>query len=170
MSLTNEFLGNSSVLTDKQEKLFRKDYSSGEVIVVRVHHDDPCKNGHNTFSITADVYEPIVSRGEPTLINERTKKKVWLSSCGCLHDLIREHFPELEHLIKWHLTATDGPLHYIANTLYWAKEGNLDYARKAAIWFDATKEQLSNKEALLERLPALMKEFRSDIEGIGFVY
>ena len=167
---SNKFLGEASVLTEKQEKLFRKDYSNGKVIVVNVRYDDRCINGHNTFAITADVYEPHANRGEPTLINDKTKKKVWLSSCGCQHDLIRKHFPELAHLIKWHLTSADGPMHYIANTLYWVKEGNLDYARKCAVWSDATKEQLSDKENLMARLPALMAEFRRDIENIGFVY
>jgi hypothetical protein len=170
MILVKEFLGNDSILTDKQERLFRKDYPDGKIIVVHVRHDDRCNNGYNTFSITTNVYEPHVNRGEPTLINERTKKKVWLSSCGCQHDLVKEYFPELEHLIKWHLTSTDGPMHYITNSIYWAEEGNLDYARKTAIWFDATKEQLSDKIALIARLPALMAEFRRDIEDIGFIY
>lgn len=60
---------------------------------------DECGNGHNTFSITASGR--------------------WFS--GCCHDLIRETWPEYSNIIKWHLTSIDGPLHYIANTLYHAK-------------------------------------------------
>ncbi len=75
---------------------------------VTARFDDRCKNGHNTFSLTADLYE-----------NGR------LVAGGCLHDEIAEHFPELRPLIKWHLCNTDGPLHYPANTLYLA--GDRDY-------------------------------------------
>lgn len=47
---------------------------------------------------------------------------------------------------------------------------NLEAARRCAIWEDATLEQLQSEEALLERLPKLMEEFRRDIEALGFVY
>jgi hypothetical protein len=40
-------------------------------------------------------------------------------SGGCSHEQIAKHFPELEPLIKWHLTSTEGPMHYEANALYW---------------------------------------------------
>lgn len=39
-----------------------------------------------------------------------------------MHDLIQERVPEYSHLIKWHLVSTDGPMHYIANTLYHASD------------------------------------------------
>lgn len=51
-----------------------------------------------------------------------------------------------------------------------AVEPNLEAARSCAIWEDATLEQLQSEEALLERLPKLMQEFRKDIEALGFVY
>jgi len=50
------------------------------------------------------------------------------------------------------------------------KEPNLEAARSCAIWPDATLEQLRDKKALESRLPALMEEFRSDMEELGFVY
>ena len=49
-------------------------------------------------------------------------------------------------------------------------EPNLKAARSCAIWEDATLEQLQSEEALMERLPKLMQEFRKDIEALGFVY
>ena len=51
-----------------------------------------------------------------------------------------------------------------------AVEPNLEAARSCAKWEDATLEQLRSEEALMERLPKLMQEFRKDIEALGFVY
>lgn len=72
-------------------------------ITATVRFDDECKNGHESFSITGSIH--VGSR---------------LDSCGCIHEDIARHFPELACLIKWHLVSTDGPMHYIANTLYHA--------------------------------------------------
>jgi hypothetical protein len=79
---------------------------------VTVRFDDECKNGHMSFSITAEVYT-----------NESLRRRD-CAACGCMHEEIERVFPELAPLIKWHLTSTDGPLHYIANTVYHA--GNRD--------------------------------------------
>jgi len=96
----------TSKLTQDQVKTFSKSYvrdSRNEKLVVRVRFDDQCGNGHNTFSITGDLYV----------------EGLWKSG-GCLHNEIAERFPELAPLIKWHLCSTDGPMHYIANTVYQA--------------------------------------------------
>ena len=50
------------------------------------------------------------------------------------------------------------------------KKANIEAARRAAVWPDATLAQLSDKEALNERLPALMSDFRADIEKLGFTF
>jgi len=63
---------------------------------VVLRYDDRCKNGHNSFSITLDATH----------------------SGGCMHDEIAQHWPECAHLIKWHLMSDDGPMHYVANTLW----------------------------------------------------
>lgn len=267
-----------SQLTKRQTINFHKHVTLKECgtrasVTVNVRHDDECGNGHNTFSITVDVYESGKPRTDANMI-----------MCGCCHDIVRDHFPDLYHLVKWHLTSTDGPLHYVANTLYHAsdrdchgrrkgepcspetrikfdgfpitfkksqkflkwlqglenydlevmpvhhrdrgkpgeyqfgpkytflpysadkwhycpfdtesdaleflealqehtpkfvtvftsvgegKEPNLDAARSAACWPDATLEQLQDKNALLERLPALLESFKADVESLGLVY
>lgn len=51
-----------------------------------------------------------------------------------------------------------------------AKEANLEHARSSAIWPDATQSQLLDKNALMERLPGLMLEFKAAVESLGFVY
>lgn len=148
----------------EQSKTFRAELGPRSWITATVRHDDNCGNGHNTFSITGELYEG----GEPVAF-------------GCLHDEIAAHFPTLAPLIKWHLCSTDGPLHYIANTLYLAgdrdwrgqpggKAPDLDAARSVAIWPEATPEQLNSEEALQSRLPALLAEFQAAVESIGFTF
>ena len=76
-------------------------------ITANVSHDDERHNGHNTFAITADI--------------RRAGNGHWMEdSSGSLHDEVAKHFPDLAPLIKWHLTSTDGPMHYVANTVYHA--------------------------------------------------
>ena len=151
----------TTTLTKNQTKQFSKAFTNEHgalcKMTVTVRHDDRCGNGHNTFSITADLWEGSHH------------------SCGCLHKEVAKHFPELEHLIKWHLCSTDGPMHYLANTAYHVKEGHLDAARHSAIWPHATDEDLTApglRERLEERLPVLLWAFRNDVESqlLGFTY
>lgn len=50
------------------------------------------------------------------------------------------------------------------------KEPDIEAAKGCAMWPDATLEQLQDKKALEERLPDLMKEFKKDVESLGFVW
>ena len=121
-------------------------------VFVNVRYDDTCRNGHNSLGITCDIYE----RGRDV-------------GGGCQHELVVKVKPDLADLIKWHLTSTDGPLHYVANTMYWADKGDLDAARNTAVWPEAELEDF-NEGNLLARLPALMKRFKAAIEAQGFEY
>ncbi len=100
-----------SKLTKSQYLLRTKTYTeNGEKYraTVTIRHDDKYGNGHNTFSITADVYR-------------EAKNHRWVEdSFGRLHDLVTRLWPDLEPYIKWHLCSTDGPMHYLPNTLYLA--------------------------------------------------
>jgi hypothetical protein len=80
-------------------------YGKGAAITVSCRFDDSCKNGHDSFAITADIRIP--GRRD-------------VEACGCLHKEIAKAFPELAYLIPWHLVSTDSPMHYIANTVYHA--------------------------------------------------
>lgn len=226
----------ASILTKKQVKTFGpKVYTENEQtykLTAKVRYDDSCGNGHNSFSITGEQYR-------------KRKDERWEEdSFGCLHETIAQHYPELAPYIKWHLTSSDGPLHYIANTVFFAgdkdcwglrkderrqiingrtklpvwemvakhkttgdciplyeiehnrdaeniptceyeliwqswdkvsegKERELDKARNAAVWPDATDEELiapGLKERLEARLPKLMEEFKAAVESLGFIY
>lgn len=90
-------------------------YAEGATLRVEMRFDDECNNGHNSFAITAEVREP---------------KRRDISAGGCLHEDIARVFPELAHMVKWHLFDSTGPMHYVANTLYHA--GNRDHWGKVA--------------------------------------
>lgn len=98
-----------SVLTKQQYKSLGPKpidgYSEGAALWAHLRFDDECGNGHNTFAITGTVREP--GRRD-------------IAAGGCLHDDIARIYPELAPYIKWHLCSTDGPMHYIANTLHLA--------------------------------------------------
>lgn len=82
-------------------------WGPGRKLKVQLRFDDECGNGENTFSMTADVYRPGARD---------------IDGGGCLHEEIAKYFPELAHLVRWHLVSTDGPMHYLANATYLASE------------------------------------------------
>lgn len=149
-----------------------KGYGTNGQLCVELRFDDECRNGHQTFAITASVY------------TAESRRQRDIAAGGCLHEEIARAFPELAPLIKWHLVSTDGPVHYVANTCYLAsnrdhngllagESRNFDAARSCAVWPEATDEQLSLPRAelatLLEaRLPALLADFRADMLAAGF--
>jgi len=102
----------------KTDKLFKKQvwksthrrhpaYSRTATIQVEVRYDDECSNGHNSFAVTGTIYEMQSGRMQ------------YSSGC-CIHEEIAAAFPELAHLIKWHLFDSRGPMHYIGNVMYHA--------------------------------------------------
>lgn len=219
-------MSTNSVLTKKQEKAFRTEYTDEHgqpcVLIAKVRYDDRCSNGHNTFAITGELYDRSDRIPEASVKNS-SGKTLWLGSCGCIHEEIVKRFPELAPLIKWHLVSSDGPIHYVANSLYHveaipkeqgqyyayfkepvtgvekmlkivdeatkakldalhgdamiyepyynrsAKEPNLEAARSSAAWPDAQLEDFT-EEKLKARLPALMEDFKRDVESLGFTY
>ncbi len=115
---------------------------------IRIHctirFDDECGNGHQSFSITGETTD---------------------GCCGCIHELIAEHFPELEPLIKWHLVDTDGPMHYVANATYHASD--LDYnghaKGEADRWEKAIKfDDVPISHVINEKFWAFLLECKQD--------
>ena len=88
-----------------------KGYGAGAMIRAELNFDDACGNGHNTFAITGTV-----AKG-----GRFSSDAAWLS-CGCIHDDLAKAFPELAALIRWHLTSSDGPMHYVANVVFHASD------------------------------------------------
>jgi hypothetical protein len=111
-----------SKLTKHQVRKFGpKFYTEGKDqlrIVTHVRYDDQCGNGHNSFGITATI-------------DYKSGNGKWQDYMGgCCHTEIVKHFPELAPYIKWHLTSADGPMHYIANTVYLAGDKDCNGLRK----------------------------------------
>lgn len=88
-------------------------------IRAEIRFDDNCFNGHNSFAITASVED-----------TSQTRRHLREVMGGCCHDEIAKAFPELAPLIRWHLTSSDGPMHYIANTVYHAGDRDHSGRRK----------------------------------------
>ena len=108
MNLPKSKLTRSQFKTYAQKEI---DYHGTKAdIIVKIRYDDECSNGHNTFTITADTYK-----------RSGRRESAYLAG-GCCHDEIIKHFPELKRAIDFHLTSSDGPLHYVANAMYHAKE------------------------------------------------
>lgn len=131
-------------------------------IIVRIRHDDECRNGHETFSITADVYRGM--KREPVV-------------AGCCHDIIARYVPELEPLIKWHQTSSDGPMHYISNTVFHASDRNCWGKRRgeASSYSDAVqfgenpiKHKLSKSFAKFLRDAGSSKTDPFDLEVLAY--
>jgi hypothetical protein len=132
-----------------------KGYGAGGEMQVEMRFDDNCKNGHNTFSITADI----------TTTESRRRRDI--AAGGCMHDEIARIFPELEPLINWHLCSTDGPLHYIANTVYLAGDRDHNGKRAGEPWSWDHAVKIGNspithriKKSFWEWLKARMPEYR----------
>jgi hypothetical protein len=84
-----------------------------EFISVNIRLNDECKNGHQDFSITGDIYEA----GKP-----RTDR--YHISGGCIHEDIEKHFPEFTPFIRLHLCDYKGiPMHAGANGFYHLRNG-----------------------------------------------
>jgi hypothetical protein len=57
--------------------------------------------------------------GEINLNDKRYRDPI--VACGCIHETILEHFPQLAPLVEMHLSEIDGhPMHAEANARYWA--------------------------------------------------
>ena len=132
-----------------------KKLPNGFKLEIDVRFDDSCNNGYRTFAITG----------------LQTDDKNVFDAAGAIHDEIVEAAPELAPYLKWHLCGEHEPLHYVANTIYWVEQGNLEYARNSAVWHDATDEDLALdglEDRLMARLPDLMAEFRCAMESLSF--
>lgn len=167
----------TTILTKHQVKTFGpKQYQGREMIKAEVRYDDECGNGHNSFSITGEIYVPGKNDCE---------------MCGMLHDEIAKSFPELTPYLKWHLVSANEPMHYVANTLYWLgydtkwcdgkhnAPPNLEYARNTAVWPEMPEDMLETSgkytraqitEILNNRLDTLLNDFKQAVESLGFVF
>jgi hypothetical protein len=84
-------------------------------------------------------------------------------------------FDSMPEARQWQEALTECEIEWVVRpTLFGeGKARELDSARKAAIWPEATDDELvsDNLKSLLEdRLPGLMESFRNEIESAGFIF
>lgn len=99
--------------------VFEKKFQGGKkVIKVTIRLDDPCKNGHDDFSITSDI--GCKGRGRDRF--EAMGESWVFESGGCNHDDILKHFPEFDIFADLHLSNRLGePMYAVANGFYHLK-------------------------------------------------
>ncbi len=92
------------------------------VTIATVRYGGMLRNGHNTLSVTGELWD--------SRYKVRSKSERGLISCGAIHDDIVRAFPQLSDAVMYHLCSTDGPTHYVANTVYHAGDKDHDGLRK----------------------------------------
>jgi hypothetical protein len=144
-----------------------------EKTVIKIKLNDECKNGHEDFSLTADIYEK-TPRG-------------WRDvGGGCCHEHILKLKPELAPFAALHLSDVDGvPMHAASNAWYWLqgafpeaedKTPNLgpchgsakspeECRRIFAEHIRATPEQV---EQIAAKMPRSQTELQATLEDLGF--
>lgn len=108
---------------------------------------------------------------------------------GMLHEMIAKHVPEFAPYLRWHLTSINtGPMHYIANGVYWWKKAvnrepkALDYFKSTIVYgsaptFDGLADgDLLNmgmgessvvvKAFLVNRFGEMMNAFHADMRAL----
>lgn len=83
-----------------------------EKTVVKIRLNDECKNGHQDFSITCDIYE------------KRSNGQFYDVGGGAAHEHILKLFPELKQFVDLHLSDAKGvPMYAVENGFYHLKNG-----------------------------------------------
>lgn len=120
---------------------------------IEIRLSDPCKNGHNDFSITGTLYErlPRIDRN--------------MISGGCIHDEILQHRPDLKPLVDLHLCDEEGsPMHAVANGFYF-----LENMFKTAEYYRAD-DNTDYSKVLREHLRINNDELRELVELVTASY
>jgi len=142
----------SNALTFKTSKTV-----GGVDILVKIKLADECKNGHEDFSITGDIYEA-----------GRRSDRAHVSG-GCIHEDIAKAFPEFTPFIRLHLCDHKGvPMHGGSNMFYHLQHGfnrtktsNPKFKGEFCEYYRVTPEQFDvlntceGKNVLLYRLETL---------------
>lgn len=137
-----------------------------------------------------EPYFHVLGGTEGKLRNNRWASDLGRFACCADHDDVRKNWPEYAALVRWHLCAVKaGPMHYEDNALYHAEAarkaraaGDAEAATKALLAFEhtviygavASDPNVSTSVIMLPeadlrawlraRLPALMAQFRADVE------
>lgn len=85
----------------------------GNDLYIKIRLNDECKNGHQDFSITGNIYEA----------GKKQIDKYFIAG-GCIHEDILAVRPDLKIFVDLHLCDYSGvPMHAVANGFYHLTEG-----------------------------------------------
>lgn len=100
--------------------------AEGNPMYIKIRLNDECKNGHQDFAITADIYQ----KGKPKI------DKYFIAG-GCCHDEIVKTNPNLKIFVNLHLCDYEGiPTYAVENGFYHLTNG-----------FNNTKPEADNFKA-----------------------
>jgi hypothetical protein len=110
----------------------------GEAVLITIRLNDECKNGHQDFSITGNVYNSKHFFTESNLI-----------SAGACHGYILAARPDLKLFVDLHMCDFAGvPIYGIENGYYFlrhgfnnSKPGDADFVQKFCSYYRLTEEQ-----------------------------
>lgn len=122
---------------DLRHKIITNDVD-GNTMHINIRLNDECKNGHQDFAITADIYQ----RGKP-----KTDKYCIMG--GCCHEEILKVRPDLKIFVDLHLCDYTGtPMHAIENGFYFLREGfnevkpgSIEFKQKFCEYYRVSPEQ-----------------------------
>lgn len=144
-----------------------------EKTVIKITLDDDCKNGHEDFSLTADIYE-------------KHPRKGWEDvGGGCCHDHILKIKPELAPFAALHLSTFEGvPMHAFSNAWYWFQgafpefsvekyhggtgSGGKPPAECARIFAEHIRATSEEVQEIASQNPRTQDELQCLIEDMGF--
>lgn len=112
-------------------------YGEKADIIVKVRLNDECKNGHQDFAITANIYKH-GRRGDHALL-----------AGGCCHEEILKPFPEFKIFVNLHSSDASGiPMYAVENGFFHLRDGfnntkptNKDFKKEFCNYYRMTSKQ-----------------------------
>ena len=155
---------------------------TNKIVNQKVMHHSFFENGKE-YIFTAFFTLQDLGQGAYFSVTGELRKKGYddCESCGMMHEEVKHYFPHMEKYLKWHLVNwNSGPMHYIANSLYWAgftkwTAANWDNFNSTCVFgsvdsdFSYNVESMTKDEVvtwLNNRYAKLMDAFYSDMEEL----
>ena len=92
-----------------------------------------------------------------------------IDSCGCLHEMITEQFPEFSKYIPFHLCDNDGtPMYYYENSLYHLEQGNIEGFKSCSLFGILESDNNFNPENIGDYVRMFLNSRLDDVRKAYF--